>query len=177
MEDFSKLILEKLEPMEDPQYQIGIEDFVRLFFNRKAKGNKALMLGVDDTMLIKDFMGVSGEEIIKNAADYLIHLKKVVRKDQEKITFKFRNRNAKPSFEEQQIIKALFEGCNERQNLEDAFNKGEILPLTIRKPVAELLSDLPNAICKLAGEGWFKSITISSSFENNIGLHSSIDEL
>lgn len=177
MENFSKLILEKLEPMEDPQYQIGIEDFVRLFFNRKTKGNKALMLGVDDTTLIKDFMGVSGEEIIKNAADYLIHLKKVVRKDQEKITFKFRNRNAKPSFEEQQIIKALFEGCNERQNLEDAFNKGEILPLTIRKPVAELLSDLPNAISKLAGEGWFKSITISSSFESNIGLHSSIDEL
>lgn len=177
MEDFSKLILEKLEPIEDPQYQIGIEDFVRMFFNRKNKGNKALMLGVDDTTLIKDFMGVSGDEIIKNAADYLIHLKKVVRKDQERITFKFRHRSAKPSFEEQQIIKALFDGCNERQNLEDAFNKGEILPLTIRKPVAELLSDLPNAISKLAGEGWFKSITISSSFESNIGLHSSIDEL
>ena len=177
MEEFSKLILEKLEPIENPQYQIGIEDFVRMFFNRKNKGNKALMLGVDDTTLIKDFMGVSGDEIIKNAADYLIHLKKVVRKDQERITFKFRHRSAKPSFEEQQIIKALFDGCNERQNLEDAFNKGEILPLTIRKPVAELLSDLPNAISKLAGEGWFKSITISSSFESNIGLHSSIDEL
>lgn len=177
MEEFSKLILEKLEPIENPQYQIGIEDFVRMFFNRKNKGNKALMLGVDDTTLIKDFMGVSGDEIIKNAADYLIHLKKVVRKDQERITFKFRHRSAKPSFEEQQIIKALFDGCNERQNLEDAFNKGEILPLTIRKPVAELLSDLPSAVSKLAGEGWFKSITVSSSFEGNSGLHSSIDEL
>ena len=177
MEEFSKLILEKLEPMENPQYQIGIEDFVRLFFNRKAKRNKALMLGVDDATLIKDFMGVSGDEVIKNAADYLIHLKKVVRKDQERITFKFRHRNTKPSFEEQQIIKSLFEGCNERQGLEDAFNKGEILPLTIRKPVAELLSDLLSAVSKLAGEGWFKSITISSSFESNSGLHSSIDEL
>lgn len=179
MQEFKKVFLEKYRSINNPRVESDIEDFVRLFFNRRETGNKALMLGVDDASLIKETLGFSGSELIDDETDCLVHVRKVARINQEQIAFAFRQTEGQRclAVEDAEVLREIFLSYDDVEKFDNAIRGGIIPPLVVKKPIADFFTDIPLGIIKLAGSGKLNSITFSTSFMSHNGLSSSFEDL
>jgi hypothetical protein len=178
MELFSKDIGQVLQEMTDITVKRECEEFVNLFFNRRTKGNRAMMLGVSDASTVRDMLTTTADDLINDNKNYLIRIKRT-RVGNEKIVFSFNKPDHELNIEQKTMIRELFDFYKQtdRVNLDLAFSNQDIPNLEIADSINGFLDNRHKNIAILSGDRWFSSVTVWTSTVGGDAITSSIEEL
>lgn len=154
-----------------------LNSFVTTFFNRRTEGNKALLIGLHNTDVIKLLLGTTAEFIIKEDAKYIICINKR-RESAVHILFDtFSDLNE----EVRKNIVDLFQAysAEEHYNLVSAFRNGYVPNLVIQgEKVREFLDNPHPAFRIINGNDLIKKVSIDYNWEtDDKNLYTSFTEL
>lgn len=168
-------ICDNIGALWDKGTRARVESVLKLFLNRRSKGNRMLLLGLKNKKYIIERIGRSGEEFIKDDASYII---KITKSNKDAICLSFNKCDNDITAERQSEIKDMFNyyGCQD-VDLDSYFANGEIPMLKIHQDLDWLIQNRHNCLRILMGEGLVGTMTIETNHKVNNGLISSVDEI
>lgn len=170
-------VFSQIERINTPKCRKALEEFVKILFNNRAKGNNMLMLGVDNRSLIQEMLGgLSAQATIKEEAKYNIHIIRTIKDC--KIVVSFRHYDC-INDKTKEYVRDLFEIYNKDIDLNLALKNGQIpsLPITGQNEVQQFLESPRECFRILSGNELIDSLDISYPSTNDEPVHNSINDL
>lgn len=154
-----------------------LNSFVATFFNRRTEGNKALLIGLHNTDIIKLLLGTTAEFIIKEDAKYII----CINKRRETAVHILFDTFSELNEEVRKNIEDLFQAYSteEHYNLVSAFRNGYVPNLVIHGEKVREFLDTPHPAFRIInGNDLIKKVSIDYNWETDASdLYTSFAEL
>lgn len=176
MEGVVKQISQDISKLWDAPTRERVDSIIQVFFNRKNKNNRMLLLGLHDNSYVVNQLGFSADDFIKDGAKYLI---KILQSNVDSVIVSFDRLATPVSLDRRRDIKDLYRYYDNQYSvdIDSSIDEGKLPLLKIQHDIDWLTLNKHKCLVSLMSEGVVDNLTINTRHRGGVGLHASISEL